>query len=322
MIKIIALLFTVIIVSSCENTTQATYDYSDSINEITIDSQGNVWFGTSNFGIVEYNGSKWKNYRKSNSAIPSNWIGSINFDSRGNLWAATMGGVVMFDGKNFITYDNTNSGLPTSEIVCLAVDKKDRVWVGTFGKGLWVFDGKDWGVFSLSGSVEYDSIRYITVDDNNIVWIVSYYGIYRYDGNMQLAFNESNHQLPDYSIYELLTDKSGNFWVAGSYGAAFKTKDDRWTILDSASNVLTNFNIRSICVDSNNVKWIATVGGGIASFDGSKWTYYNQQNSGIYSNFNKSIAADKSGNIWVGTYGKQVSRFDGKTWKTTDIYDF
>lgn len=325
--KLILLLLSIIILSSCEDSTQTIYEYPDAINDIAIDAQGDVWFATTNFGIVHYNGSKWKNYRTSNSAIPSNYISNIDFDSKGNLWAATSGGVVKFDGKNFNTYDRINSPIPDSRIYTLGVDKNDIIWISAYSKGLWSFKDNDWYFNYIEIQVSdilKDTLfhKSISIDNKNNIWLTSILGIFKLDGEFQLAYTINDYNMVDENILNVITDKTENFWVAGTMGAAFKSIDNNWTIFNSASNLLANYDIRSICVDSNNVKWVATLGGGIASYDGTKWTFFNQQNSGLYSNFNRSIAADKNGNIWVGSFGRQVTRFNGTTWKTIDIYDF
>jgi len=126
---------------SCEDTNQTVVSYEDGITDICIDRQGNIWFGTTNFGIVFYDGSKWKNYRTSNSAIAHNFITSIDFDSKNNAWIATYGGLVKFDGKNFITINTTNTYFDQLKVSYVAVDKYDNVWAGTYGEGAWYYDG-------------------------------------------------------------------------------------------------------------------------------------------------------------------------------------
>lgn len=316
--NILYLLLTFLILISCEDSNQVNYYVPDSVNDISVDAQGNIWFGTSNFGIVFYNGSKWKNYRTSNSGLPGNWIGSIDFNSKGNMWANSISSIVFFDGKNMLTIDS----ITTAEIVCLAVDNSNNVWLGTNGTGLLKFDGNNWFQYIIHDTTLFSYIKNIYIDHNDVVWAVSLFGIYKIDGNLRLMYTENDHKMPDNSITDVLLDKDGNFWAVGTKGIAYRPTDGAWTTLDSASKALPVSNFRSVCVDSNNVKWFATFGGGIASYDGNSWKFYNQQNSGIYSNYNKSIAADKKGTVWIGSFGRYVSKFDGISWKNIDIYDF
>ncbi len=322
--KVIILVISILFVISCEDTTQTSFVYSDSINDISVDAQGNIWFGTSNFGLVFYNGSKWRNFRTSNSTLPENWIGSIDFDSKGNLWASTLSTFVKYDGKNFDIMDDTlimkQEGF--NKVICLAVDKNDRVWIGTYGTGLYVYEGGQLYKYVYENSNALDDIKYIYVDNNNSVWVVTFFGIFKIDDKIQKMYSETDYLMPDNTIYEILPEKTGMFWAAGSKGISYMTGGGSWTKIDSTSNLLTNYNISSICSDSNNVKWFASFGGGLASYNGLEWKYYNTQNSGIFSNYSLCVAADKNGNIWIGTYGRQVSRFDGKSWKNIDIYDF
>lgn len=321
--RIIFIVISTLFIISCEDTTQTSFVYSDSVNDISVDAQGNLWFGTSNFGLVYYNGSKWKNYKTSNSSLPENWIGSIDFDSKGNLWASTLSTFVKYDGKYFYTMDTLimkQKGF--NKIICLAVDKTDRVWIGTYGAGLFVYDGGELFRYIYENSNALDDIKFLFVDNNNAVWVVTNFGIFKIDETINKMYSEVDYFMPDNSVIEVLFDKLGTFWAAGTKGIASRTEAGTWTKIDSTSNLLKNYNFSSVCTDSANVKWFASFGGGLASYDGTAWKYYNTQNSGIYSNYNLSIATDKNGFIWIGSYGRQVSRFDGKSWKNIDIYDF
>ncbi|MGB0423668.1 MAG: ligand-binding sensor domain-containing protein, partial [Flavobacteriales bacterium] len=58
-----------------------------------IDSQGNVWFGSSNQGLSRWNGKKLKVYKRK-SILPHPHVCGITFDSDDNLWVSTRKGLV------------------------------------------------------------------------------------------------------------------------------------------------------------------------------------------------------------------------------------
>ena len=59
------------------------------INEIKIDSKGNVWAGTSR-GLAMFNGISWESHSiTDNNTFPSNFIKRIFEDSKGNIWVST-----------------------------------------------------------------------------------------------------------------------------------------------------------------------------------------------------------------------------------------
>lgn len=62
---------------------------SNKINEIKIDSKGNVWVGTSR-GLAMFNGISWESHSiTENNTFPSNYIKRIFEDSKGNIWVST-----------------------------------------------------------------------------------------------------------------------------------------------------------------------------------------------------------------------------------------
>jgi len=65
-----------------------------SYNFVTIDINGHIWLGTQNNGLLEYDGSTWSQFDKTNSGLISNNISSILIDN-GSLWIGSVtGGLV------------------------------------------------------------------------------------------------------------------------------------------------------------------------------------------------------------------------------------
>ena len=85
---------------------------SNSINNIDIDSFGNIWIST-NSGLSKYDGRKIFTYTK-DDGLPTNEIKSLITDERGFVWF-TFKWSYRFDGKEAITYDE-NQGLTKERI--------------------------------------------------------------------------------------------------------------------------------------------------------------------------------------------------------------
>lgn len=53
---------------------------------IAVDKTGNKWIGTSNFGLLKYDGKIFHSFNKTNSPIKGSFISPIFVDSNGNVW--------------------------------------------------------------------------------------------------------------------------------------------------------------------------------------------------------------------------------------------
>lgn len=149
--------------------------YGD-ITAITQDAAGKVWFGTSDKGVVDYDGPLASQKVSAMACTPdgSLWVGSkrngltrikegkVTFysaardslrtlindrvndlctDKTGNLWIATGGGLQVFNPRmnTFSTYTKENGKLNTNNITTLFYGKGNNLFVGT-GEGLMILN--------------------------------------------------------------------------------------------------------------------------------------------------------------------------------------
>jgi streptogramin lyase len=105
----------------------------NSVNAITSDSAGNVWFST-NGGVSKFDGTHWTTYSTADG-LASNNVNAIANDLSGNVWFATDSGVSKFDGTSWTTYTNAD-GLVSNSISAIASDRAGNLWFGTGGNGV------------------------------------------------------------------------------------------------------------------------------------------------------------------------------------------
>lgn len=60
------------------------------------DLNGNIWIGGEE-GLYKYDGNEWTWFHAMNSKLPCNGVFDIDFDTRGNMWLATICGVVVYN---------------------------------------------------------------------------------------------------------------------------------------------------------------------------------------------------------------------------------
>lgn len=308
----------------------------DNILSIAQDKTNSLWLATHGSGLIKFDGVNKTVFNTSNSAIPSDVIYNLKFDSRGNLWMGTSAGLAMFDGSGFITYNVSNSGISENIAFAVEVDENGIVWVGTQNKGLCKFDGKTWKRFKLSNSVlPSNSISDIKTDKKNNTWITTN-GLLKYNRKKWTLFDSTNSPInsigdsPRY-IFSAEVDKKDNIWI-GLPGTPWLYKFDgiQWQAFDSTNSPVKKIYSSFIKSDKVNNLWIsAGYLNGLLKYDGNNWTTYSTKNTPLTSDCLLPLAFDKNDNLWVGmrfyfffgstgetiTAEGGLAKFDGSDWQ-------
>jgi ligand-binding sensor domain-containing protein len=115
------------------------------IRNIFEDSNGDLWLGAYDDGLIHYQPSKkivthYRHDEKDSSSLCSNFVTSVTEDKSGMMWIATRDGLNSFDKqeKKFKAF-TTKEGLPSNKTSALRVDNANGLWVAT-GRGLSVLD--------------------------------------------------------------------------------------------------------------------------------------------------------------------------------------
>jgi ligand-binding sensor domain-containing protein len=159
-----------------------------------IDRNGNLWFGTCNAGICQYNGKTftWFDNMELGAAIRS-----IFEDKNGTIWAGNNGdGLFRFDGKNFINFSKEKNlhnpdfekypiGKPglLSRVWIITDDNQGNLWLGTIDNGVWKYDGKTITNYTTKDGLGIDSIWTIYQDKMGRLWFgTAGDGVYTFNG--------------------------------------------------------------------------------------------------------------------------------------------
>ncbi|HAS39239.1 MAG TPA: hypothetical protein DCS93_02115 [Microscillaceae bacterium] len=122
--------------------------YSNNVQAIEEDTQGNIWFGTrvaekdnaevnkraGKGGLIKFD-SKNMTYYPKIKGLSQGDVYAIYRDASGNIWVSTTGhGVYKFDGKQFINYPVSNAANTASKAVMnILEDRKGNIWLGCAG---------------------------------------------------------------------------------------------------------------------------------------------------------------------------------------------
>ncbi|HEB28480.1 MAG TPA: choice-of-anchor D domain-containing protein, partial [Porticoccus sp.] len=281
---------------------------SNNIDEIAIDSQGNVWVAALR-GLNKFNGLTWEIFTEEHGLATGSPT-AIEIDSKGNIWVGG-NGVSMFDGSTWTIYTTTGMSLLSTRVYAIAEDSLGNMWFGFNGweRGVSKYDGNSWTTYHQPGKVDI-----IAVDSDGIIWFVQHYegeeravgGLYKFDGSTWTYYSTEDG-LAHLQIGDISFDSNGNVWV-GTSGGVCKFDGSTWTTYDTTDGLASNI-IRAIAVDSQDNIWAGSYNNQaeyyttLNKFDGINWSSYPPEDGMLNITSPQCISVDSRGNIWVGGWG-------------------
>ena len=115
-------------------------------NNIMEDSEGNIWAGTYDKGLLRFRLNEkgytnFKNEYGDKNSLSNNTINGIFEDSKKNIWVVTDGGGLSLLDKKKSTFKSysTNHGLPSNFLFRILEDQHHKLWISST-RGLFRFD--------------------------------------------------------------------------------------------------------------------------------------------------------------------------------------
>ena len=227
------------------------------------DKIGNIWFGTQDEGVFQYNGKSFSQHLANEGPISSDGfhhvaIYTIYQEKSGNIWF----GQYRYDGKTFKGFPISNSKNSSSDEDLITKNYKE------------ILENKS--IFSTANAV--------LEDKNGIFWLrhPHRYGISKYDGK-SITRLRSQEGFCDNIITAMVADKEGNIWIGSARKDAKGIKEGCISIYDGktfrgfSTEKMSNSAIESLFVDKNNNIWIGTREVGLYRYDGKTLTAFSEK---------------------------------------------
>ncbi|HPG41837.1 MAG TPA: two-component regulator propeller domain-containing protein [bacterium] len=241
----------------------------DLINDIAVDSTGNVWIAT-NWGVSIYNGDSLRTINKANGGMPITSVFSIEVDREGNVWLGTgNSGVYKFDGNTFTNYCDPDNKLRTTMVVDIDFDVDNNKWFCTSDRepflspnayGVARFDDTNWQFYDVTAGLNTsNSVHAVAHEDNGFLWFGTANGVFKYDGSSWTNYNTENSGL----LFDYVT---------------------------------------SLAIDKKGRKWFASEWYGLCMYDDELWYTFSAANSKLIGGYIYDLATDKTGNVIIGTH--------------------
>ena len=279
------------------------------------DGKGNLWFATTNNGVVKYNKAK-NTYTKitSKNGLGGDIILTLTKDREGNIWTSAWGfGVAMFQGERFIHFSKKD-GLENEVVAQVINDEKGGLIINA-SKGIYKYNSKD-GIQILDKQLEKFGAYVIALDNKGVLWLGDASGLSSYSNGKLKKYTKSDG-ITSIPVTAILCEND-NVWAA-SWSGGLTCFDGKTFKNYSAADGLSSPYIYTVFKNKIGEICIGTWDGGLNIFNGKVFKVYKKE-QGLPNNNVISITQGK-GNMWIGTFGGGVCEFDGKTFKTISSKD-
>ena len=299
---------------------------NSSIESLLIDSNKNVWLGTSSKGLIKIS-QKNDIYTIENLAITKKRVLSLSQKQNGSILCGTENdGLFEIDIENnkIVNYKfdkNIPNGIKSNSIWSIYTDNKNRIWLGYYNNGIDVYNdnyNKFKSISSISGysnSLSSSSVTGIIKDDKDRLWLsTTESGVDVYNektGEFTNLINKKNNianglsNLETTSIYK---DSRGNIligtWESGFY--ILQKNSKKFKNIKSINSKLKSDKVMSFAEDSKGNIWIGTFFSGLHSYNiyTNKVTHYSSSEfdeHNINTSNIRKVLVDNKDNVWIGT---------------------
>lgn len=292
--------------------------FTEKINVITDDKEGNLWIGTEGNGIIIF----LKNLQlftkiTMKEGLSADIVKCIIRNQEGDMLVGTQGNGLNRLRKNILrTYEKVD-GLSENMVMCLFKAKDQSVWISYQNGCINRYQNGRFEDLSSYFKIDGLPVFSITEDKNNTFWVATIGKLIRFDGHKTSFFNPGI-DLGNTLFHALYTGTDGAVW-AGTDAGIYIIQGEKVTTLTKKDG-LSDGRIFCFLEDHFGKMWIGTQEGGINIFDHGKITQITTED-GLSDNLILSIYEDSGGSVWVGTGHNGLNHIDGKTGKIVFLGD-
>lgn len=327
-----------------ENHTHKTGLPQNTVNDITQDHQGYIWFATQ-VGAARYDGYTFEHFNLSNG-LPDDEVNCLHVDRDGMIWFGTQGGIGVYDGTGFKQISKAN-GLIDNRIDGIVEDLDGNIWAWT-DRGISVITRDSILSYTDKEALTANNIFDVYVDSRGWVHVATYFenGItifkdpYTFDKlsqteivrdiievgpgeiwyatqGMGIQVREGEKEywlgredgLEDEIVLSMLRDQSGKIWCGTFSEGLYVYEEGRFNHVTTGASQEPV--ARELMEDSRNRLWIMGFDDGVWMLDNKYQKHLNIANN-LVDNAVTTLFEDRFGSIWIGTrfgvskYGRAI----------------
>jgi ligand-binding sensor domain-containing protein len=298
---------------------------SDFIRTLLVDINNNIWMGTGN-GLAKFDGEVWTIYPGEDFNLPE-WdlVRDLTQDKWGNIWAlygsqSKKGLLIRLNDETWHTYDippprhGSDYWYNYGDI---EADNYGNIWVAVErhngdGGALMRFNGTDWDIYQKHNSgLKDNNIFSVELDDEGNVWVGTWSGIAKFDGDTWLNFDEENTKLEMWRVTTIYIDQGKVKWFGTGDLGLIRFNENSWTVypLHTKPEYWGGY---KVIADKSGDIWF--VGESILTkYDGNEWTVFDLPDTLNINQFWIDMVFDDKNRLWISTFEK-LGYFDGTDW--------
>ena len=311
---------------------------TSNVQQITLDADSNLWFGTLGQGVFRYDHRTdlLEQFSPSGSN-PTNlkYTYYVYADKNGRIWvSSSQRGVPVwyFDGVTkrfkvpaFFDYLKSQKDISVHRLI---EDAAQRFWLGTWEDGICSMANSAGsfrnflsprignGILHVHSMLEYAPNQIMVGTDDGLACVDTQTGNY----DLYTGKEDDEKGLSDKFVYPVYKDREGGIWIGTYYGGLNYVLPnsnffEHFQHSDYSNSVGGNV-IGKFCPDPAGNLWIATDDGGLSYFntETSKFTNYRPEKGKNSLSYHNVHALCLDGNrLWVGTYSGGLNSLDLRT---------
>ncbi len=267
--------------------------YGNTVNDIIIDGNNNIFAGTWN-GLGVVTGQSILHFT-STIGLCSNFIGDLVEDAEGNIWiAGSNRGVSVYTQQNTWENYNLQNTFVGEYVYDLFRDSGDRMWVAT-SSGAYYFQNGQWKRLTIENGLSHNLVYSLYEDNEGRYWFGSFGGVTMISETDTIAYTPDNGLVSD-QINCIMEDSKGNMWFGSGEGLSYFDGIQFSTVM--VGSEITSSIINDLLEDSEGNVWVAT-SQGLSMYDGNAWQIFQ---SPQISNNSVSCITEVDGEVHVGTF--------------------
>jgi len=240
----------------------------DHIRSIVRDPSGNLWIGTYQGGIFQYNLQQKRffyNFYLNQNLYRDKIVTALTVDRAGHIWAGTYDGLTWYDPVTRAgTRYTQGKGLVGNGITALYYDPmKNNLWIGSERKkGLTCYH-LDTKTFEKAPLQRQFAPLALTMDKKGILWMGSATGLFAWNGDSLFLHLTEEDGLLSNHVNLVIADDKGNIYIGTNKGLNKYIPDKKKMYIYTKHNGFTGIETLSNAVyhDSKGYFWFGTANG-------------------------------------------------------------
>jgi len=284
----------------------------DTVSAITINKQGKLFAAVHGAGVFRLNGTKWENYLKFSPPFTDVYVQKLLFDKRDpdKLFLQTFKFIgIAQNGKLGIYAGDILKGIAAS-FLTIELDADDDIWIGT-NSGAYRLKNNKLTRFDSSNGFSNASVTDIYNDKDNNLWLGTQGdGVYRYNGDDYVIYDQSNAVKERPIVMALAQDNEQNVLLGIDGGGVARYNGKNLTNIWLNSMGIDYRRVQALYKDHNGIIWVGTSGSGLWKYDGHSFTIIK----GTEHNTINNIVEDADNLLWLamprGLYNYDKNNFN------------